>query len=228
MYESRCQPVQGVAASGEDRGFCLMEINLLMSIIEQYGYAAIFFLLWLGIVGLPIPDELVVATGGFLASIGLMDPFCSFLAGYMGVASGLTIGFLLGKYFGRPILQWLSKSEKMRHAVERSTGLLEKYGTTALCISYLFPVVRHIVPYLVALGGMTYRRYALLSYPIGLVWTIVFYCLGYVFGNNVEAIIKLIRHYGLYALLVVVAALAVWLIVRRFITNNRAFRTKGE
>ncbi|RNB56969.1 DedA family protein [Brevibacillus gelatini] len=205
-----------------------MEINLLMSIIEQYGYAAIFFLLWLGIVGLPIPDELVVATGGFLASIGLMDPFCSFLAGYMGVASGLTIGFLLGKYFGRPILQWLSKSEKMRHAVERSTGLLEKYGTTALCISYLFPVVRHIVPYLVALGGMTYRRYALLSYPIGLVWTIVFYCLGYVFGNNVEAIIKLIRHYGLYALLVIVAALAAWLIVRKFITNNRAFRTKGE
>lgn len=42
-----------------------MEINLLMSIIEQYGYIAIFFLLWLGIVGLPIPDELVVATGDF-------------------------------------------------------------------------------------------------------------------------------------------------------------------
>jgi len=205
-----------------------MEINLLMSIIEQYGYLAIFFLLWLGIVGLPIPDELVVATGGFLASIGLLNPFYSFLAGYLGVASGLTIGFLLGKYFGRPILRWLSKSEKMRHAVERSTVMLEKYGTTALCISYLFPVVRHVVPYLVALGGMSYRRYALLSYPIGLVWTTAFYFLGYVFGNNVEAIIGIIRKYGFYALLVVVAVLAIGLIVRKIVLGNRAYRAKGE
>ncbi|MFP3389384.1 DedA family protein [Brevibacillus sp. SIMBA_040] len=205
-----------------------MEINLLMSIIEQYGYLAIFFLLWLGIVGLPIPDELVVATGGFLASIGLLNPFYSFLAGYLGVASGLTIGFLLGKYFGRPILRWLSKSEKMRHAVDRSTVMLEKYGTTALCISYLFPVVRHVVPYLVALGGMSYRRYALLSYPIGLVWTTAFYFLGYVFGNNVEAIIGIIRKYGFYALLVVVAVLAIGLIVRKVVLGNRAYRAKGE
>lgn len=205
-----------------------MEINLLMSIIEQYGYFAIFFLLWLGIVGLPIPDELVVATGGFLASIGLLNPFYSFLAGYLGVASGLTIGFLLGKYFGRPILRWLSKSEKMRHAVDRSTVMLEKYGTTALCISYLFPVVRHVVPYLVALGGMSYRRYALLSYPIGLVWTTAFYFLGYVFGNNVEAIIGIIRKYGFYALLVVVAVLAIGLIVRKVVLGNRAYRAKGE
>ncbi|WP_289134799.1 DedA family protein [uncultured Brevibacillus sp.] len=205
-----------------------MEINLLMSIIEQYGYLAIFFLLWLGIVGLPIPDELVVATGGFLASIGLLNPFYSYLAGYLGVASGLTIGFLLGKYFGRPILRWLSKSEKMRHAVDRSTVMLEKYGTTALCISYLFPVVRHVVPYLVALGGMSYRRYALLSYPIGLVWTTAFYFLGYVFGNNVEAIIGIIRKYGFYALLVVVAVLVIGLIVRKIVLGNRAYRAKGE
>lgn len=207
---------------------CLMEINVLMSIIEQYGYAAIFFLLWLGIVGLPIPDELVVATGGFLSSMGLLDPYCAFLAGYLGVASGLTIGFLLGKYFGRPILKWLSKSEKMRRTVERSTALLEKYGTFALCISYLFPVVRHVVPYLVAMGGMTYRRYAVLSYPIGLVWTTAFYLIGYVFGRNVETIIGLIREYGFYAFLVLIALLAAGLLIRKLVMGHRAFRAKGE
>ncbi|MEJ8547761.1 DedA family protein [Brevibacillus borstelensis] len=205
-----------------------MEINLLMSIIEQYGYIAIFFLLWLGIVGLPIPDELVVATGGFLASIKLLDPVYAFLAGYIGVASGLTIGFLLGKFFGKPILRWLSKSEKMRHTVQRSTALLEKYGTLALCFSYLFPVVRHIVPYIVAMSGMTFRRYAILSYPIGLIWTAVFYAIGYVFGSNVEGIVTLIRSYGIYGLLVLAALFAVGLFIRRFVLANRAFRAKGE
>jgi membrane-associated protein len=205
-----------------------MEINLLMSIIEHYGYAAIFFLLWLGIVGLPIPDELVVATGGFLASVSLLDPFYSFLSGYLGVASGLTVGFLLGKWFGKPILRWLSKSEKMRHTVGRSTALVEKYGTYALCFSYLFPVVRHVVPYIVAMGGMTYRRYALLSYPIGLAWTSVFYLIGYVFGRNVEAIISMIRAYGFYALIVLVAVIASGVVVRRLFFANKAYRENGE
>lgn len=205
-----------------------MEINLLMSIIEQYGYIAIFFLLWLGIVGLPIPDELVVATGGFLASIKLLDPVYAFLAGYIGVASGLTIGFLLGKFFGKPILKWLSKTEKMRHTVQRSTALLEKYGTLALCFSYLFPVVRHVVPYIVAMSGMTFRRYAILSYPIGLLWTAAFYAIGYIFGRNVEGIITLIRSYGLYGLLVLAVLFVAGLLIRRFIVANRAFRAKGE
>ncbi|WP_400164274.1 DedA family protein [Brevibacillus sp. TJ4] len=203
-----------------------MEVDLLMSIIEQYGYLAIFFLLWLGIVGLPIPDELVVATAGFLVSIHLLDPYYALLVSYLGVASGLTIGFLLGKYFGKPILGWLSKKEKMRSKVERSTALLEKYGTTALCISYLFPVVRHLVPYLVAMGGMTYRRYALLSYPIGLIWTVAFYLLGYVFGKNVGMIVEMIRSYGAYTLLCLVVILAAILLVRKRITA--VSRQKGE
>lgn len=204
-----------------------MEMNLLVSIMEQYGYAALFFMLWLGIVGLPIPDELVVATGGFLASIQILNPFYSFLSGYLGVISGLTIGFLLGKWFGRPILEWLSKTEKMRRMITRSTDLIKKYGTFSLCISYLFPVVRHIVPYLVAMGGMRYRRYAALSYSIGLVWTSFFFFIGYLFGRNVETLIQMLRQYGFYAL----AALPLLIIIGLFVRQkwaNRPYKAQGE
>jgi len=203
-----------------------MEVTLLMSIIEQYGYLAIFLLLWLGIVGLPIPDELVVATAGFLVSIGLLKPFYALLTSYLGVASGLTIGFLLGKYFGKPILAWLSKKEKMKSKVERSTKLLEKYGTASLCFSYLFPIVRHLVPYLVAMGGMSYRRYALLSYPIGLLWTVGFYFLGYVFGQNVGTVVGLIRSYGLYTLFIGIALVAAFLLIRK--RHSAHTHAKGE
>ena len=204
-----------------------MEMNLLISIIEQYGYVAIFFLLWLGIVGLPIPDELVVATGGFLASIQILNPYYSFLSGYLGVMSGLTIGFLLGKWFGRPILEWLSKKEKMRRMITRSTELIQKYGTFSLCISYLFPVVRHIVPYLVAMGGMKFRRYAALSYSIGLVWTVFFFLIGYVFGKNVEMVVHVIRHYGLYALAGLILLIIVGMIARQK-WANRPYKAQGD
>jgi len=203
------------------------EFHLLVSVIEQYGYLALFFMLWLGIVGLPVPDELVVAIGGFLASIHMLHPVYSFLAGYLGVVSGLTIGFFLGKWFGRPILRWLARSDKMQAALQRSMELIKRYGTFSLCISYLFPVVRHIVPYLVAMGGMKFRRYALLSYTIGLLWTACFYFLGFMFGNHVDQVVVLIRTYGYYGLGGMALLIALFILLRRQRMSG-PYKARGE
>ncbi|WP_223285613.1 DedA family protein [Paenibacillus sp. PL91] len=47
-------------------------IALLQDIIMEYGYISIFFCLALDIIGLPVPDEIIMATVGYLSSIGLL------------------------------------------------------------------------------------------------------------------------------------------------------------
>ena len=42
--------------------------------IAQYGYGAIFVLLMLGVVGLPVPDETLLVYCGYLISKGVMNP----------------------------------------------------------------------------------------------------------------------------------------------------------
>ncbi|MBO8164440.1 MAG: DedA family protein [Brevibacillus sp.] len=207
-----------------------MEISIasLLHFIEQYGYLALFFLLWLGIVGLPIPDELVVATGGFVASLGYLDPFYAFLFDYLGVVSGLTVGYLLGRWFGKPILRWLSRKKKIARSISRATALIEKYGPYALCLSYLFPVVRHIVPYIVAIGGMKFRRYALFSYSTGLVWTFAFYMVGFLFGQNMDVIIEVSRRYGYYALGLMAVLAVGGFLVRRLVIANRSYHPERD
>ncbi|WP_126428052.1 DedA family protein [Brevibacillus marinus] len=206
-----------------------MEISYdtLLFFVEQYGYLALFFLLWLGIVGLPIPDELVVAAGGLVASLGYLDPVGAFFVDYLGVVSGLTVGYLLGRRFGKPILQRLSHKKKMERYLARSSALLARYGSYALCFSYLFPVVRHIVPYVVAMGGMKYRRYALFSYTTGLVWTFFFFMVGFLFGQHMTLIVALSRRFGYYGLaLLLVLAAAGWGI-RRWLRARRSYGGEG-
>lgn len=41
----------------------------IIALIGDYGYVALFFALWLGIVGMPIPDEVIVMTGGLGKSV---------------------------------------------------------------------------------------------------------------------------------------------------------------
>ena len=56
-----------------------MELHELISYIEQYGYWALFFCLWLGIIGMPIPDEMIVMSGGFVSSLGVLSVICVFI-----------------------------------------------------------------------------------------------------------------------------------------------------
>lgn len=174
-----------------------MELNELLSYIEQYGYWALFFCLWLGIIGMPIPDEMIVMSGGFVSSLGILNVIPAFLLTYLGVVSGLSLGYILGKIFGTKVLDKLMKKKKAKYVV-KSQEMVEKYGHYALVTSYFIPVVRHVVPYLVGMNNMSFKTYALYSYTTGFLWTLVYFVLGSLFGQHIERIVAVAIEYGVY------------------------------
>lgn len=88
-----------------------MELYELLSYIEQYGYTALFFCLLLGIVGMPIPDEMIVMSGGFVLLLGILSVIPAFSLTYLGVVSGLSLGYIFGKVFGAKVLDKLMKKK---------------------------------------------------------------------------------------------------------------------
>lgn len=192
-----------------------MSQEWLLGLIHQYGYFALFFALWLGIVGMPIPDEVIVITAGVVVSMGFLRPIPAFVMTFLGVASGLSIGYVLGYLVGPPILVRLARKERLKPHITRAGEILTRYGPTALIVSYLFPVVRHIVPYLVGLNKMPFRRYALYSYGAGFAWTAIYFSIGLVVGENAEGIWVLVSRFAgyLFAPLVLSGILFWW--VRR-------------
>jgi Uncharacterized membrane-associated protein len=181
--------------------------------IQHFGYAALFFALWLGIVGMPIPDEVVVMTGGALTATGALQLIPAFLLTYFGVISGLSLGYVLGRFIGMPILAKLRRKKRIDEHLVFSEKLVQKYGSFALCISYFLPIVRHIVPYLVGINKMSFRRYAIFSYSTGFVWTLLFFSLGRFVGGHVQDVGYLVYHYGvkIVCFLVVLSLIAVFI-----------------
>ncbi|HHT7228378.1 TPA: DedA family protein [Bacillus cereus] len=174
-----------------------MELHELLSYIEQYGYWALFFCLWLGIIGMPIPDEMIVMSGGFVSSLGILNVIPTFLLTYLGVVSGLSLGYILGKIFGTKVLDKLMKKKKAKYLI-KSQEMVGKYGHFTLIISYFIPVVRHIVPYLVGMNNMSFKRYAIYSYVTGFVWVLAYFVIGSIFGKHIETIVALVNQYGMY------------------------------
>ncbi len=65
-------------------------------LIIDYGYPGLFVLLMLGIVGLPVPDETLLAFAGYLVFQGKLSPVPTLLASFLGSACGISLSYFLG------------------------------------------------------------------------------------------------------------------------------------
>ncbi len=200
-----------------------MELNELLIYIEQYGYWALFFCLWIGIIGLPIPDEMIVMSGGFVSSINLLNEIPAFLLTYLGVISGLSIGYILGLVLGSRAVDKLLKN-KVKY-LHQSQKIITRYGPFALVVGYFIPVVRHVLPYLVGMNRMPFKTYALFSYTTGFVWTLLYFILGFLFGKNIEVIVDLARAYGLLLGGIVMIIVVISLSIKRSIVKKTVKNT---
>ena len=69
----------------------------LLQWISQYGYLAIFFLLMLGIVGLPIPDEVLLTFSGYLVFKGQLALAPTMASAFLGSICGVSVSYSIGR-----------------------------------------------------------------------------------------------------------------------------------
>lgn len=73
-------------------------------LLTRYGYVEIFVALALGIIGLPIPDEVLLTYVGYNIFQGQLYPF-ALLSAFLGATSGITISYVIGSKLGLPFLK---------------------------------------------------------------------------------------------------------------------------
>ena len=157
----------------------------LLLIITKYSYLGIFIALGLGILGLPVPDETLMAYAGFLVSQGKTSYFYTMMVAFIGTSCGITIGYILGRIFGSPFIKRISAKTYMNpDHIQNAENFYNHYGKFALFIGYFVPGVRHLTAIFAGTSLMPYRIFALFAYAGGLFWTITFVSLGYFLGEK--------------------------------------------
>jgi membrane protein DedA with SNARE-associated domain len=69
--------------------------------LAHWGYGAIFVAVVLGNVGLPVPEETVLALGGYLAERGQLRLAAVLAVSFVSAVAGDGLGYWLGRRYGR-------------------------------------------------------------------------------------------------------------------------------
>ena len=137
----------------------------LLGWISRYGLQFIFGAQVLGIVGLPMPDELMLTMAGTLVRAGRLPLLGTLVAAQGGALVGITVSYLAGRYIGLAALRKIvhipdDLLRRVEHWFHRAGGWLLTFG-------YFIPGVRHVTAIAAGSSGLGYGTFAAFAYPGG-------------------------------------------------------------
>ncbi|MGA2148405.1 MAG: DedA family protein [Bryobacteraceae bacterium] len=175
--------------------------------IAQYGYLAIFCLLTMGIVGLPVPDETLLTFAGYLVYAGHLSLAPAYFTALAGSLCGITLSYTLGRIFGLPLIHRFGRYIHIgEEDVGKAHAWFRRVGHWGLTFGYFVPGVRHLTAYAAGMSALEPGQFALFAYPGGAMWVATFVGLGMVLGERWHAVEANIHRYLLWAVLAAAAA----------------------
>ena len=210
----------GAAASGEGEVGGLT--GFVISVVQRLGEVGIGVLTLLETVFPPIPSEVVLPLGGYLAARGRLDPLWVFVAATIGALAGALVLYAVGAKLGEQRSTALVAKLPLvdREDVEKAIHWFERHGEWAVLIGRLMPGVRSLVSLPAGTARMPLWRFSALTVVGSAIWNGVLIGGGMALGTQW----RLVEQYSSVLDVAMIGALVgvvVWLVVRR-VRKNRA------
>jgi len=152
-------------------------VQFITHVIDTGGYAGIGSLLALNSCGIPIPSELILPFSGYLAYLGRFHLLLVATAGAVGCNVGSAVAYWIGARGGRPLVErygrWVLMS---RHDLDRMSWFFTRYGSIAILVGRMLPVVQTFVAFPAGIARMPRLRFHVYTTVGSWIWYV---CLGW-------------------------------------------------
>ena len=187
--------------------------------VSHHYYSGIFTLLVLGIVGMPIPDESVLAFVGYLIYQGKLRFLPSIGSAMIGSICGISLSYGLGRTIGLFALHRYGRYLGItQDNIDLVHAWFKRAGRWTLVFGYFIPGVRHLTAFVAGSSKLELWVFATFAYAGGVIWSITFIVLGYFFGKGLSRMFVTVHHDLMIVLgLGTLVALLYFLIHQRYI-----------
>lgn len=175
----------------------------------------------------PIPSELILPLAGFTASLGEMSIVSAIAWATIGSVVGALALYWVGRAFGHDrIAGWAQKLPLVDpEDVHNTVAWFNRHGRKAVFFGRMIPIFRSLISIPAGIEKMSQSWFVLLTMAGSLIWNTVFVLLGFWVGENYTVIERYAGWFQRGVIVVVAAALIVW--VLRRVGRNRARRGGG-
>jgi membrane protein DedA with SNARE-associated domain len=166
-------------------------MDLVLQLMESYGYAAMFICMVLENANIPVPSEIVLGFAGFLISQNIFDFWTTFVVACAAGVVGSILSYWLGSYGGRPLLlkygKYIFFNERKFNLAEK---MFNKYGGIAVIICRCLPGVRTFISFPAGVARYPFGRFVLYTIIGTIPWTLLLVWAGSILGSHWRDLIQ--------------------------------------
>jgi membrane protein DedA with SNARE-associated domain len=185
--------------------------------LAVYGPAALFVLLFLGVFGLPVPDETLLTFAGVLVRQGDLHFGTAYLAAVCGSVGGITLSYTIGRTLGLGFVdrfgRWLHVT---RDDLARVEAWFEHSGRWLLTFGYFIPGVRHFTAIVAGSSRLPPPVFARFAYSGAAVWSLSFMTLGWYVGPAWETALATAHRHLIVVVGIVLTVAAAYVVLHRW------------
>ena len=198
--------------------------QLVIGLVDHYGYGGLFVALLLGNIGAPVGSELVLPAAGALTATGHLSAlWLTILVAVLGELAGGTLGYAIGRFGGVPVIERYGKYVHFTHEnLQKVHGFFERWGTFAIFICRFLPVIRGIVAIPAGIAEMNLAHFYLWTFLGSGIFCSALILLGYTAGDHLDAVMAMVHRGGYAIAAVAVVVIVAAILVVRYRTRSRA------
>jgi membrane protein DedA with SNARE-associated domain len=189
--------------------------DIILEIINQFGYIGIFLLITIENIFPPIPSEIILCFGGFMTTFSDMNIWGVILSATLGSVTGAVILYIIGRVLTINRLDRLIDSKigrvlRLKKEDARRAGQwFESHGNIAVLLCRFVPIMRSIISVPAGISKMKFSLFLTLTILGTFIWNTVLVYLGNLAGSSWDKVVSYVDFYSM----VVVALVGIFVLI---------------
>lgn len=166
-------------------------MSTFLSLMAHHGYSIIFLIVFSEAIGLPVPAALALIAGGAATASGILNGPTALLLAVLGMLSGDSLLYILGRRLGWALLGYLCKvSANPETCILRSAESFYKRGRTTLLLAKFIPGVNTMAAPLAGSMKMPFVQFLGLDVVGASFYALTYGVIGFLFRDFLAAIAR--------------------------------------
>lgn len=188
--------------------------ELIINIMNSYGYIGVFFLILIENIFPPIPSEVILLFGGFMTTYTNLNLSMMIISSTVSSVLGAYLLYKLGRVLSIDRILSIVNHKKILNLKEKdittSINWFKTKGEKTVFICRFIPLLRSLISLPAGIYKMNITKFIIYTLLGSLIWNTSLISLGYITSNNWSSIKSI---YSLYTLIIVIL-LILFLIIK--------------
>lgn len=182
--------------------------DIIINIMNNYGYIGVFLLILIENVFPPIPSEVILLFGGFMTTYTSLSVLGMTLSSTLGSLIGAIILYKIGSVFNEKRLKKLinTKFGKILRInnkdIDSTFNYFKSKGEKTIFFCRFIPLIRSLISVPAGMNKMNMSRFMIYTTLGSLIWNIVLIVIGNIVGSKWEEILKILDAYSKYTVII--------------------------